>query len=194
MLRPQPGAKPAVVYNHTVKGFLRHVLERRGLLNAKVIAELAGLGLDVKRPVDMPIDAWWKVLDLSVQLIAGDREPNAAWEMMGGEVVYGFAETLVGKSAFLVLRLLGPGRALRRLTEQYRTADSVTTVESRELAPTSVELIYTVVGGIPQPAYVKGILKVGMELVGAHDTAVTWSKSERSADTCRYVVSWTAKP
>lgn len=195
MLKPQPTSetKPAVVYNHTVKSFLRHVLERRGHLNAKVTAELGRLGLDVARPSDMPIDAWWKVLALSVRLVAGDREQDAAWEMMGGEVMRGFAETLVGKSAFLVLRLLGPRRALRRLTEQYRTADSVTTVESRELDPTSIELVYTVVGGIPQPSYVKGILKAGMELVGARDTKVSWSHDEQTPGAWRYVVSWAAR-
>lgn len=188
---PAPAPKPAVVYNHTVKGFLQHVLQRRSLLSPAVIAELADLGLDVKRPADMPIDAWWKVLNVARRLVASDLKEEAAWELLGGEVVRGFSETLVGRSAFLVLRLLGPRRALRQLTAQYRAADSVTQVDSRELEPNRVELLYRVVGGIPQPAYVKGILKVGMELVGAKQTEVTWTPAE--ADAYRYLVSWASK-
>lgn len=185
--------KPPVVYSHTVKGFLRHALERRGLLTTKVVAELAALGLDVKQPSDMPIGTWWKVLDVGVRLIASERPDDDGWELLGGEVVRGFADTLVGKSAFLVLRLLGPRRALRQLTQQYRTADSVTTVDSRELQPTCVELAYTVIGGIPHPSYVKGILKVGMELVGARQPEVTWTPSPQLADTWTYVVTWATK-
>ena len=189
-----PEQKPAVVYSHTVKGFLKHALEPRGLLTPKVVEELASLGLDVKRPRDMPIDAWWKVLAVGLRLIASEVPEEAGWELLGGEVVRGFAESLVGRSAFLLLRLLGPRRALRQLTQQYRTADSVTTVDSRELEPTRVELLYTVVGGIPQPTYVKGILKVGMELVGARAPEVTWERSEHHPGAWRYLVSWSAKP
>lgn len=185
-----PEARPAVVFNHTVKGFLSHVLERRDLLTPTVVDELASLGLDVRRPADLPIDAWWKVLAVGVRLIASEQTEADGWELLGGEVIHGFAETLLGKSSFLVLRLLGPRRALRQLTQQYRTADSVTHVDSIELEPTKVELIYRVTGGIPQPTYVKGLLKVGMELVGAHGVEVSFGPAPGVSDGLRYLVSW----
>lgn len=180
-----------VVYNHTVKGFLTHVLERRGLLKPDLVKALAALGVDVKRPADVPIADWWKVLALGRRAVATpDLSDEAAYELLGGEVVHGFERTFVGGSAFLVLRMLGPRRALKQLTAQYRTADSVTQVESRELSPTHVELDFTVVGGVPWPTYMKGVLLEGMRLVGARDAAV--AVEQAPGCDCRLVVTWHA--
>lgn len=180
---------PAVVFSHTVKGFVQHVLERRKLLSPEVIERLARHGVDVKRPKDVAIAEWWKALDYARGLVAAERTDDEGWEFLGGEVVRGFADTLVGRSAFLVLKVMGPRRALRQLTEQYRGADSVTKVDSRELTPTSVELIYTVVGGIQHPTYIRGVLLVGMQLVGAKAPQVDIEHLP-TLDAYRFVVRW----
>lgn len=147
--------------------------------------------MSVDRPVDVPIDAWWRALALVLPAVAPPtvvESEEAAWEYMGGAVVRGFATTLTGKTSFLVLRLLGPRRALQQLSAQFRTADSVTRVESKERSETEVELDYRVAGGLPQPAYVKGLLLVGMELVGAKGTTIEWTRVDREAT--RLVVRW----
>lgn len=184
-------SRTSVVFSHTVKSFVEHVLVRRGLITPTLRAQLEALGVSVDQPTDVPIESWWKALGVVLPLVAPPSlEPEAAWEFMGSEVVRGFATTLTGKTSFLVLKLLGPRRALQQLSAQFRTADSATEVVSRERSANDVELDYRVAGGLPQPSYVKGLLKTGMELVGAHDVVITWSRVDETAS--RIIVRWRA--
>lgn len=180
---------PKVVYSHTVVAFLSRIFARRGLLQGPTLQKLAALGIDVKHPRDLPLDTWWKMVRLAADSIAAGSPEAEAFHEVGREMLRGFEATVVGKSLFLVMRVLGTRRAMLKMAEHYRTADSVTEVVTKELSPTSVELRFTVDGGIPFPSYTQGILLEGMRLVGGKLPTVTFEVEPSGV--VRYVTRWT---
>jgi uncharacterized protein (TIGR02265 family) len=181
-------AAPPVVYSHTVQAVLSRVFARRSLLTGPVVARLAALGVDVKHPRDVPVEAWRPVVRLAAETIAPGQPDEDAFREVGREMMRGFEATALGKAVFLVMRLFGNRRGMLRLAEQYRTADNATRVETRELNPTTIELRFTVEGGIPHPTYNQGILMEALHLLNAKSPRVTW-QAEPSG-TVVFVVSW----
>lgn len=112
---------------------------------------------------------------------------EAAFEFIGSEVIRGYAESIVGRSSFEMLRALGPQQALAHIAAQYRSANNVTTVTHRELGPREGEVTMAWVGGIPWPSYFRGVLGEGMRLIG-HEAKVTMRPGEDGA-WC-YLVRW----
>lgn len=166
-------AEKRIVFSHTVRALIENVLQPRDLLSPELRGELRALGIDVERPTDIPSETWWKVLGLvSTRLAPGSDHPSAM-EAVGRALVRGYAQTFLGKSAFMVLRLLGPRRGLARLTEQFQATNTGLTVISRELGPKELELSFRMQGAVPEPTYTRGILDEGLMLVGAKNQRVT---------------------
>jgi uncharacterized protein (TIGR02265 family) len=164
-----------VVYAHTVKALISRVFERRGLLNPITRAELLGLGVDLARPRDLPIALWWKVVGLAARELAPGADGETAYFKVGCEMIRGFEASVLGKTVFLVFRTLGIRRAMMQLADSYRTADTVTHVASRAIGTHQVEVTFRVDGGVPHPAYTRGILLTGLELVGAREPTVSYT-------------------
>ena len=176
-----------IVFGHTVRGLVERVLVRRGLLTPAVVDGLLRHGVDVHLTRDLPIERWWALLEYCVSLLA-EKPTEATWEQLGAEGLEGYADTLCGRPAFLLMRMLGPRFAMRRIAGNYRAADTVTRVAWREHSPTCVELEYSLAGGIPHPAYFKGVISAGMALVGVADAEVGAERLDE--DRVRFTVRW----
>lgn len=185
-----PQVSRPVVFSHTVKALLENVLAQRDLLSEQVLARIAALGVDVKRPADVDPATWWKLVQLTAEALHPGAPLTEAMEQVGRAVVAGFSATLLGKSAFMVLKLLGPRRGLGQLTTQFRLADSVTTITSRVASATQVELQYQVRGGVPFPTYIQGMLLEGMERVGARLATVRVTRL--GEESLQVLVRWEA--
>lgn len=159
-----------VIYKHTIEAFIQHVVLRRGLLSIEFDRELRGLGLDVSRPREVSLATWEALLKATAKRAYPKLAEDDALEEVGREVMRGFAAGFVGKGLLMVLRMLGPRRALLRMMENFRTADSVTTMKAVELSPTCIELDTRPVTDVP--TYVCGLLSEIMVLLAAREPKV----------------------
>lgn len=174
-----------VIYRHTVEAFVERVLTRRALLTPEFRAELRALGLDAAAPKEVNLETWaLLVRAVAARLCPGKPEAEAL-ETVGREMLAGYSESLVGRSLFVLLRLLGPQRAMMRMAENYHSADSITRVEARALTAGSVELAFNTTGGLSH--YVRGLLLEMLARLKARTPTVTFAHiGEREV----FVVSW----
>jgi uncharacterized protein (TIGR02265 family) len=159
-----------VVFRHTVEAFIDRVILRRGLLSLEFDKELKALGLDVSRPVELSVTVWISVLRACARRLLPAGTEAEGLELVGREMLRGYLEGLVGKSLFMLLRMLGPRRALLRIMESYRTADNVTTIKATERAPNCVDLEFN--NAFEVPTYVRGLVLEAMPMLGAREPKV----------------------
>jgi uncharacterized protein (TIGR02265 family) len=177
-----------VIYRHTVEAFIERVLLRRGLLSLEFDRELKALGVDASRPAELKLETWLALLKASARRLGPDRSEDDALEDVGREMLRGYIDGLVGRALFTVLRLIGPRRALLRMAENFHTADSITSVTARELGPSSIELEFKPVFGIP--TYTRGVLLEALVLLRAKDAKVEFK--DLPTDATLFTVSWAA--
>ncbi|MFT3711284.1 MAG: DUF2378 family protein [Archangium sp.] len=172
-----------VVFRSTVDALLKQVVRRQELMTDE---ELSAFGL--ARPRDLPIAEWGQL----VRLVAGRLSPAAAegqaLEAAGREVVRGFSKELVGKGLLIVLRMLGPQRALLRMAENFRSADNFIKLTAHVRAANHVELIVFDTAGMP--SFMVGILSEVLALIGTREHAV--SVTAGSGTTMHYDITWAA--
>ncbi|MGV3619727.1 MAG: DUF2378 family protein [Archangium sp.] len=176
-----------VIYRHAVEAFVERVLRRRELLTPEFTARLRSLGLDATRPHEVDLETWALLVRAAAAQLAPNETIDDALEEVGHEVLLGYSETLVGRSLFALLRLLGPQRAMLRMAENYHSADSVTHVDARTLSPTSVELSFNTTGGLSP--YVRGVLLETLHQVKAREPRVTF---ESNGDAVVFRIGWSA--
>lgn len=188
---PTSGSAPAksgVIYRHTAQAFFEQVLARRGLLSKALVDRLRALGVDPAKPRDVELTTWWKVVRLGAEALSPQKPLEEAFRDLGREVLRGYESSLVGKTSFLVLRMMGPRRAVTRLAESFRQSDDFTQVEVRELGPQKTLVRFTVPGGLPYPWYTEGVLLEGLALLGAKSPAVEVQAA--TGDSTDFIVSW----
>lgn len=176
-----------VIYRHTVAAFVERVIERRGLSSPELSAELLKLGLDVTNPKEVDLETWALLVRAVAARLCPGKPDAEALTTVGREMLAGFSESLVGRSLFLLLRLLGPQRAMLRMPENYQSADSVSRIVARTLSPTSVELSFANAAGIPD--YVRGVMLATLDQVKAKNPMATFAHID-GRDV--FVVSWSA--
>lgn len=174
-------AAEGVIYRHTVEAFLERVVLRRQLLTSAV---LRARGLWPAR--DLPLAQWVALLEEVAGLLAPAAPRDEALEQVGRELIRGYAETLVGRSVQLVARLLGPQRALLRLSDSFGTADSTSQVSARAEGPRQVRIEFGDDAGTP--TYLEGIFRQLLEALGVGTVRIARQR-EASGHTV-FLVSW----
>ena len=177
-----------VIYRHTVEAFTQQVLLRRGLLSLEFDRELKALGFDASRPKETSLPVWIAMLKACAARVSPGLPEVEGLEEVGREMLRGYVDGLVGKALFMVLRLIGPRRALLRMMENYRTADSLTTVKATEKGPTSIELEFNSSFGVP--TYIRGLLSESVIQMRAHEPKV--EVLDLASGATRFTVSWAA--
>lgn len=177
-----------VIYRHTAEAFFKQVLARKGLLTPEFLATLAALGIDPKKPRDVDIATWWRVIEAAARVIAPGRPLDEALREVGREVLRGYDASFVGKTAMMVLRMLGHRRAVTKLAESFKSADNATSVEVLESLPTRSRVRFTVAGGLRFPTYSEGVLLEGMERLGAKSLRVEHAVEPTGGVV--YVMTW----
>ncbi len=177
-----------VIYRHTVEAFVQRVLLRRGLLSLEFDRELKALGIDVSRPKELGVDAWVAMLNASSKRLSPGKSAEEALEELGREMIRGYQDGIVGRGLFVLLRLIGPRRALMRMKENFKTSDSVTTITSTEVSPTCIEIEFLTVFGTP--TYAQGILLEALVQLKAREPKVEFRVLPSAATV--FTVSWAA--
>lgn len=173
-----------VIFRHTVEAFVARVIVRSGLLSLEFDRELRELGVDVHRPRDVDLPTWTRLVRATARRLSPQKPEDEALEEVGREMLRGFAASLVGRGLMFVLRRLGPRRALLRMPDNYRSADSVTKVTARELSSTEIELTFNSTGEMP--TYVRGLM---LETLAQLETPATATWEVRPEGTV-FKISW----
>lgn len=175
-----------VVFSHTVRAFIHRVFRARELLTPATRAHFAALGIDADAPKDVPPERWWKLVQYAAELQNAESLDLALLEL-GRDMVRGYQDGVIGTALFLAMRLMGVKRALIRMADHFRTADSITRVETVDEGERQVSVLMTAEGGLPFPTYTQGVLLEGLDRVGAKDPVVSWS---RVGEGVRFRLSW----
>jgi uncharacterized protein (TIGR02265 family) len=176
-----------VVYRHTVETFLHHIFERHGLLLPEVVAALQALGIDPRKPRDLPQATWYRMMELSAVWIRVGRPREENLELVGREFLRGYGEGLVGRALIIGARLMGPRRALLRMAESFKSGDTSTTIVATEPGPQMVDILVTPDGGVPE--YFRGLFSELLVQIGVVANQVEFRPSPYGGRVFR--VSWT---
>lgn len=151
-----------VIFRHTVEALVVGVAEKKHALPR---AELVKLG--VYPPRDVTLDVWDPAIRAIARALFPAATPDQQLELLGREVVRSFTEGVVGRGLLLVLRLLGRKRALLRMAENFRTADSVMNVTTLEKSPTWIQVRFGATHGLE--AHMLGVMREAVSLISPKD-------------------------
>ncbi len=157
-----------LIFSQTFEG-LRQALG--GALTPATLEAARALGVDFTQPFlpAYPRDTFVAV----VERLAVDLHPTlgleAAVAAVGRRFMDGYARTMIGRAMVAMLRVLGPRRALERLSRQFRTANNYSETRLRTLGERDFELWCNEVAS---PGWYFGIITRGLELAGARDVKV----------------------
>lgn len=131
-----------VIFRHTVEALVS-IAEKRHALSPDQLR-----ALNVYPPRDVPVEVWSPaVLAISAALLP-NATPGEQLENSGRVIVRSFAEGLVGRGLLMVVRMLGRKRALLRMSENFRSADSVMNVTAEDRGDTWVRLRFGAAHGL----------------------------------------------
>jgi uncharacterized protein (TIGR02265 family) len=176
-----------IVFAGTFEGFFRSLRDRlTPELKAKLRAE--GLDLDKKLAPGYPFEVWVRVVDVVAEgLYSGLSQAEAHWKL-GEDFLRGFAETVIGRAMFGVLRLLGPMKAFARMERNWRSGSNYVETKFTALNPTCAEVWMTGVDG--RPWFNAGIILEGGRQIGVKNLRVEIVRCV--ADEATYRVTWDA--
>ncbi|MBL9039778.1 MAG: DUF2378 family protein [Archangium sp.] len=163
------------VFPTAVEGLIRAVGDD---LTPALKAQLRALELDLDRPFP---PAWrgalfpqWVEACATAVFPAASRDE--ALRQLGRRFVSSWQATLLGSATAVLMRTIGPKRALTRIERAFRTGDNFTRVEVEHLDDGATRLRFSDAQGMP--TYYVGILEGGSVMVGANNSRVELEASE----------------
>jgi uncharacterized protein (TIGR02265 family) len=174
-----------VVFENTVKA-LCHAVEER--LTPEAREELRQAGLDLGRPLlpAYPAEQWARMLGILARTAFPGQAEEEQQRLLGRAVMESWRNTLVGRAAETMARLVGPQRTLARMSHNLRSSDNFCETRLTPSGPHEAELWVSEVLGMP--AYYQGIVERVLEAAGAprHEVQLV----SRQGDACTYRVRW----
>lgn len=157
-------------------------------LSAKAKEQLRATGLDIDKPLmpAYPATVIPKWLEVAAEELHPGLPRAEAYRRIGRTFLEGWQETLLGRAAAGVLKVIGPKRTLQRLDRAFRTGDNFIQTEAEELGPTKMRIRFNDVSGVPD--YYAGILEQGSVLTNAKNGRVTVESHDRPGATI--LVEW----
>lgn len=155
------------VYAHTVDGLFFKALRAR--ITPPVAAKLKTLGIDLAgKPREVPHAQWKEALAVAADLFEGD--PDARYRQLGRSVLLRYEETVMGKAAVAVMRIMGPRRILTRAHSSLRSGNNYIEATFTPKTETSWEASVNECNG--NPHYIAGVVEQGLIISGAREVEV----------------------
>src|SRR5512140_827762 len=110
-------AAEEVVYDSTVEGLFKRALGERFSLRSKQRLKDAGLDLDGKLQSRYPRLKYYELVRIAAEELYPGKPLDEAYYELGRAFFDGFQQTLLGKTATAMARLLGPRKTLARMTQ-----------------------------------------------------------------------------
>jgi uncharacterized protein (TIGR02265 family) len=179
-----------VVFRQVVEALLTHAL--RGRVTPRLRERLRRAGLDVDRPLlpAYPVSQWAACLDVIAEEAYPHLPREDAFARMAADHVDGYGHTLVGKALYGVMRVLGPRRTLKRMTENLRSSDNYTRVTVTELGAGLWSLHFNT--RVVAPGYAEGVIAGLLRVAGARNVQAV--RAEEHEDSLVMHVRWEEPP
>jgi len=184
-------AQERLMFAHAVEALFGRAL--RGQVTERLKARLRQAGLDLDRPLlpAYPIAVWIAALEISVSELFPECPREEGYRRVGERLLRGYVQTFIGRANFSLLRLLGPVRALERLSSHLRANNNFQETRLTQRGPNAWELWINT--AVSEPAYYEGLLKAALEEIGTPEPVVV-SGGQRTDDGCTYRVTWGPQP
>lgn len=175
-----------VVFSHTMESMLSRFESR---FTEERWAHLARLGVSRgQRQPAYEFERWCQVIEyLAREFYPGQALTDAEYQL-GRDFIERYADTLVGRALFPLLRVLGTKRTIRRLARSFRTGTNFTEVDILDETTNTCVLLFSVVE--PRGQVTRGILSKGLELAGI--PGVQLSLEHQTGEQARFRLSWVA--
>ncbi len=178
-----------LVFSHTIDALFRNVLAE--YMTPEIREQVKRAGIDLSRKLDPAYPV--RVFDAAMEVVAleGMRhlDKSSAFHLIGRMQVEAFAQTLIGRASFQVLRLLSRRRFLERLSKSFRQANNYVEAAVEEIAPDRFRVRFNDVGRFPE--VFQGILSAGLAQAGhANEMAIIG----REGLACWYEVRFVESP
>ncbi|MDP3499072.1 MAG: DUF2378 family protein [Myxococcales bacterium] len=160
-------ADAPVVFGNSVESLVRVL---GPALDEKVRQKFLALGIDLFKPNPAyPYVLWVEALQLAMDLLwPGVARDVATWRM-GRAIFESYGQTVMGKALMALVKVLGPKRALDRMSRNLRTTNNYSETRLTEVGPNRYELW---VNKVAFPHYFRGLLEAGLEFGGATEVKV----------------------
>jgi uncharacterized protein (TIGR02265 family) len=183
-------AQERLMFAHAVEALFGRAF--RGEVSERCRARLRQAGIDLERPLlpAYPIAVWLAALEITVSEVFPELPREEGYRRVGARLLRGYVQTFMGRANFSLLRLLGPVRALERLSAHLRANNNFQETRLTQVGPREFSLWINT--AVTEPAYYEGLLQAALEEVGAPCPRV--SAGARTDDGCTYRVTWGAQP
>jgi uncharacterized protein (TIGR02265 family) len=165
--------EPPLVFSQTVEGLLKALSP----MSATSKQKLAAIGVDPDQRLEPAYtrEKWLELMHLACDIHAPGRELEPASYELGRRFMAAYTEGLVGKAMMTALRVIGPKRALERMSRNFRTGNNFSETRLVERSPGSYELwcSHATIAG-----WYQGIIEAGLALAGAHEVKATLLRRE----------------
>ena len=122
-----------------------------------------GVDLFGRLKVAYPYQTWIESLRLAAELLAPGAPIEEATYVVGRRILESYAETVIGKATFGVLRVIGARRGFNQIRRSLRTTNNYSQSTFTEVAPGVFHLWCS---NVTFPHYYRGVFEAGMELTG----------------------------
>jgi uncharacterized protein (TIGR02265 family) len=181
-----PRAAEDIVFDNTVEALFHRAVGKR--LTPRCRKRLAEAGIDLSAPLrpTYPRTTFYRgVFIVTEELFPGVPRDQALFEL-GGIFFNGFVETLIGKAAISVMKVLGPRRTLGRMTQNFRSSNNYMETRLEERSPSHAELWLSQCSGAP--TYFQGVIHRALTIIGARGLEIRVKEVEGSS--CVLDISW----
>lgn len=160
-------AEAPVVFGNSVEALVRVL---GPALDGKVKAQFLALGVDLFNPNPAyPYELWLQALNLAMQVLWPALPRDEATFLMGRAIFESYGQTVMGKALLQLVKVLGPRRALERMSRNLRTTNNYSETRLTEQGPNHFHLW---VNRVAFPHYFRGLLEAGLEFGGAKEVKV----------------------
>lgn len=176
----------ALVWGHTVEGLVRCGKPRA---TPKWAQRLLGAGLDVNQKVATAYtrNQWRDFIFISAEeLFEGTME--ARLEQLGAAFIDEYAQTFLGRAVAAVVRLIGPKRAIERMTKSLRSGNNYSQTRATFTGPRRAEFWLNETLGAP--SYICGALTAVLKLSGTPSVRLRLLETDGQAAT--FEIEWDA--
>lgn len=191
-LAPEP-----VVFQVGVEGVLKAFRKR---FTPGVMAGLRALDIDpAALQPGYSIEAWEGL----VKLVAAELWPllpaEESWQTMGREFMDGYLDTVIGRAALAMGKVIGPRRLMERMGRNFRSGGNYLDVQCLVRSANEVELSIRIADAfLPRLAgrptvmtrYRAGVLTGSLEAIGTKGVVVELLSWDPARQEARYLTRW----
>lgn len=176
-----------VFFSHTVAAMFVQAFPVAQFPGLEARYRAVGLDLSTKLLPAYSYEIWRACLEAQREVVFPGEPLDRASHQQGAKYVAAYFDgTVIGAPLKGLLRLIGPRRALDRMSRNFKTANNFSEVSLTARGENEGDLLVNDVFSA-SPHYIVGMLEHGLGLCGMH---VTVSPAERSGDACSFRCAW----